>query len=91
MRIQFPRGDTLPRGQVAAIGVIAGVLSLVVVDVLSSGMARLPAAILTLIVAVVILLIVATAIATFTAPLQRFTDRVLGDGEDREDGGAGGP
>lgn len=95
MRIQVPRGDTLPRAQVAAIGVIAGVLSLAVVDVFLSGMALLPSAVLTLVVAVVILLIVATVIATFTEPLQRFTDRVLGDNRadeevDREENGSPG-
>lgn len=90
MKIQVPRGDTLPRAQVAAIGVIAGVLSLVVVDVLFSGMALLPSAILTLVVAVVILVIVATVVATFTDPLQHLTDRVFGDEEeDREDSEGG--
>lgn len=87
MRIQVPRGDTLPRSQVAAIGVITGVLSLVVVDVVTSGMALLAAAILTLVIAIVVLAIVATAVATFTEPLQRLTDRVFGDEE--EDCGEG--
>ncbi len=91
MKIQFPRGDTLPRAQVTAIGVITGVLSLVVVDVLFSGMALLTSAVLTLIATVVILAIVATVVATFTDPLQRLTDRVLADDaeEDRGEGEAG--
>ncbi len=88
MKIQFPRGDTLPRAQVTAIGVIAGVLSLVVVDVLFSGMALLPAAIFTFIAAIVILVIVATVIATFTEPLQRLTDRLLGDKEGEGEAGS---
>lgn len=67
---------------------ITGVLSLVVVNVLSSGMALLASAILTLIVAVVILVIVATFIATFTEPLQRLTDRVLGDDEGEGEAGS---
>lgn len=79
VRIQVPRGDTLPRAQVAAIGVITAVLSLVVVDVVTSGMALLAAAILTLVIAVVILLVVATIVTAFTEPLQRFADRVFGD------------
>ncbi|MDQ2728760.1 MAG: hypothetical protein M3Y91_13075 [Actinomycetota bacterium] len=82
MRIQVPRGGALPRTQVTAIGVIAGVLSLAAVGVLSSGMALLPAAILTLVVAVVILLVVGTVIATFSEPLQRLTNRVFADDED---------
>lgn len=90
MRIQVPRGDTLPRAQVAAIGVITGVLSLAVVDVVTSGMGLMAAAILTFVIAAVILAFVATAVATFTEPLQRWTDRIFGDDEDDEEDRSGG-
>jgi hypothetical protein len=89
VKIRAPRAGTLPRAQVTAIGVISGLLSLVVVDVLLGGMALLPAALLTLVVAVVIVVLVATVVATFTGPLQRLTDRVLGDEEPPPDSGAG--
>lgn len=85
MRLQLPRGNSLPRAQAAATGVIAGVLALIVDQVAFSGMALLPSAILTLVVAVVILLSVATVMTTFSEPVARFTDRVLGD-EDPDPG-----
>ncbi len=45
----------------------------------------MPSAILTVIVAVAILLLVATAMVTFSAPLQRLTHRVLGDEDDDDE------
>jgi hypothetical protein len=89
MKIRTPRAGTLPRAQVTAIGVVSGLLSLVVVDLLPGGMALLPAALLTLVVAVVMVVLVATVVATFSEPLQRLADRALGDEEPSSDRGAG--
>lgn len=64
MRIQRPGGSSLPRTYASATAVIAGVLTLLIENALLSGMALLPSAILTAVLAGLIVVVVATVAAT---------------------------
>ncbi len=64
IRIQRPGGSSMPRTYAAATAVIAGVLTLLIENALLSGMALLPSAILTAVLAGLIVVVVATVAAT---------------------------